>query len=96
MKIVSVLENQTIEKRIAITPEIAKKYLELGLEVELPENYAHNSTSFVSQCREKGIFLRDAENMGITLNSRFVRFAIRSKAENDKIIDCLIDLLDNQ
>ena len=40
MKIVSVLENQTIEKRIAITPEIAKKYLELGLEVELPENYA--------------------------------------------------------
>ena len=63
---------------------------------ELPENYAHNSTGFVSQCREKGIFLRDAENMGITLNSRFVRFAIRSKAENDKIIDCLIDLLDNQ
>ena len=40
MRIVSVLENQTIEKRIAITPEIAKKYLALGLEVALPENYA--------------------------------------------------------
>ena len=40
MKIVSVLENQKIEKRIAITPEIAKKYLALGLEVVLPENYA--------------------------------------------------------
>ena len=39
MKIVSVLENQTIEKRIAITPEIAKKYISLGLEVSLSENY---------------------------------------------------------
>ena len=40
MKIASVLENQKIEKRIAITPEIAKKYLSLGLEVILCENYS--------------------------------------------------------
>ena len=39
MKIASILENQKIEKRIAITPEIAKKYISLGLEVSLPENY---------------------------------------------------------
>ena len=39
MKIVSILENQKIEKRIAITPEIAKKYIALGLEVVLSENY---------------------------------------------------------
>ena len=39
MKIVSVLENQKVEKRIAITPEIAKKYIALGLEVLLSENY---------------------------------------------------------
>ena len=42
MRIVSVLENQKIEKRIAITPEIAKKYLALGFEVALPENYANH------------------------------------------------------
>ena len=35
MKIASILENQKIEKRIAITPEIAKKYISLGLEVSL-------------------------------------------------------------
>ena len=40
MKIASILENQKIEKRIAITPEIAKKYISLGIEVSLPENYA--------------------------------------------------------
>ena len=39
MKIASVLENQKIEKRITITPEIAKKYINLGFDVSLIENY---------------------------------------------------------
>ena len=39
MKIASILENQKFEKRIAITPETAKKYISLGLEVTLSENY---------------------------------------------------------
>ena len=39
MKIASILENQKIEKRIAITPEIAKKYKSLGIEVSLCKNY---------------------------------------------------------
>ena len=40
MRIASISENQKVEKRIAITPEIAKKYISLGLEVSLSENYA--------------------------------------------------------
>ena len=39
MKIGSIIENQNIEKRIAITPEIVKKYTSLGFEVCLIENY---------------------------------------------------------
>ena len=39
MKIGSILENQQNEKRIAITPEIVKKYISLGFEVCLSENY---------------------------------------------------------
>tara|TARA_A100001388_G_scaffold262865_1_gene232759 strand:- start:48 stop:1136 length:1089 start_codon:yes stop_codon:yes gene_type:complete len=39
MIIGSVSENQNIEKRIAVTPEIIKKYKSLGLEVYLSENY---------------------------------------------------------
>jgi len=39
MRIGSILENQSIEKRIAITPEIVKKYTSLGFEVCLSENY---------------------------------------------------------
>ncbi len=39
MKIGSILENQNLEKRIAITPEIVKKYISLGFEISLSENY---------------------------------------------------------
>ncbi len=39
MKIGSILENHTLEKRITITPEIVKKYSSIGLEILLSENY---------------------------------------------------------
>ena len=39
MKIASILENKTFEKRISITPEIAKKYIALGFEVLISNNY---------------------------------------------------------
>ena len=39
MRIGSILENQKIEKRIAITPDVVKKYISLGFEVSLAENY---------------------------------------------------------
>ena len=39
MKIGSVKKNKEIEKRIAITPEIIKKYSSLGFEICLSENY---------------------------------------------------------
>ena len=39
MRIASVLEDQSIEKRIAITPDVAKKYVALGFELLLQENY---------------------------------------------------------
>ena len=39
MNLVSISENRDIEKRIAITPEIAKKYIGLGFNIFLPKNY---------------------------------------------------------
>ena len=39
MKIGSTLENQKFEKRVAITPDIVKKYISLGFEILLSENY---------------------------------------------------------
>ena len=39
MNIASVSEDKKIEKRIAVTPDVAKKYINLGFELLLPENY---------------------------------------------------------
>ena len=38
MRIGSILENQNIEKRIAITPDIAKKYIALGFEISIVDH----------------------------------------------------------
>ncbi|WP_415300394.1 NAD(P) transhydrogenase subunit alpha [Candidatus Pelagibacter sp. Uisw_134_02] len=54
MKIVSVSEDQKIERRIAITPEIAKKYITLGFEVSLPENYGEHLGFRDDEYRELG------------------------------------------
>ena len=39
MKIASLSENMNIERRIAITPETAKKFISIGFEVSLPSDY---------------------------------------------------------
>ena len=55
MKIVSILENQEFEKRIAITPEIAKKYLSLGFEITLSENYGSHLGIKDEEYKELGV-----------------------------------------
>jgi len=55
MRIASVSENQKIEKRIAISPDIAKKYIDLGLEVSLSENYAEHLGFKDSEYKELGV-----------------------------------------
>ena len=59
MKIVSVLENKNIEKRIAITPEIAKKYIASGFEVILSKTYG----------KHLGFADQEYENLGVKLSA---------------------------
>ena len=54
MKIGSILENQKVEKRIAITPEIVKKYISLGFEILLSENYGSHLGITDEQYKELG------------------------------------------
>ena len=61
MKIASISENHKIEKRIAITPEIAKKYISLGLEVSLPENYGSHLGIKDEEYKELGVSISKDE-----------------------------------
>ncbi len=42
MIIGSISEDKNVEKRVSITPEIAKKYINLGFNIHLSENYAEH------------------------------------------------------
>jgi len=55
MKIVSVLEDKKIERRIAITPDIAKKYIDLGFEVSIVENYGEHLGFKDNQYKKLGV-----------------------------------------
>ena len=55
MRIGSILENQNIEKRIAITPEIAKKYIALGFEVLLSKSYGDHLGFRDEEDKELGV-----------------------------------------
>jgi NAD(P) transhydrogenase subunit alpha len=55
MRIASILENQQIEKRIAITPDIAKKYIALGFDVSIVENYGEHLGFKDNQYKELGV-----------------------------------------
>ena len=61
MRIVSTFENQNIEKRIAITPEIAKKYIALGFELSLIENYGQHLGFKDSDFKELGVKISNDE-----------------------------------
>ena len=55
MKIGSLLENQNLEKRIAITPDIVKKYTSVGFEVNLIENYGSHLGINDEQFKQMGV-----------------------------------------
>ena len=64
MRIVSAPEDHRIEKRIAITPDIAKKYIALGFEVCLLENYGDHLGFRDSEYKELGVnFLKDKKEL---------------------------------
>src|SRR6056300_1149647 len=61
MRIASILENQNIEKRIAITPDIAKKYIALGFEISLAEKYGEHLGFKDSDYKELGVKISNNE-----------------------------------
>ncbi len=64
MKIGSILENQKIEKRISITPDIIKKYISLGFEIFLSENYGHHIGINDDEYKKLGVkFSKDDEEV---------------------------------
>ena len=64
MRLVSVLENRSLEKRIAVTPEIAKKYISLGIDVTLQEGYGKHLGFYDSFYKDLGVeIIKEEKNI---------------------------------
>jgi len=61
MHLVSISENKNLEKRLAITPEIAKKYISLGFSLSLPKNYGVNLGFKNDDYKNLGVNILDNE-----------------------------------
>ena len=83
MKIVSVTENKKIERRIAITPEIAKKYIALGLDVILSENYADHLGIKDNVYKELGVNIMKDESEVIKSGNIIVQLGLFLDDKNE-------------
>jgi NAD(P) transhydrogenase subunit alpha len=62
MNLVSISENKNFEKRVAITPEIAKKYISLGFNLSLPNDYGVHLGFKDNEYKDLGVNIVDNEN----------------------------------
>ena len=101
MKLASILENQNIEKRIAITPEIAKKYISLGFNLTLPNNYGMHLGFKDEDYKNLGVNFLDNENEIIKNSEIFVQLGLPVKEklllfkENQNLIGSLNSFMNN-
>ena len=82
MRIASISEDKKLEKRIAITTEVAKKYIALGFELSLPENYGKHLGFEDSEFKELGVKIIKDEKEIINSTDIIVQLGLPS---NDKI-----------
>jgi NAD(P) transhydrogenase subunit alpha len=78
MKIVSTSENKDYEKRIAITPEIAKKYISNGFEVSISKNYGQHLGFSDKEYEKLGTKVIDDEKKIIESADIIVQLALPS------------------
>ena len=88
MRIASIQENHKIEKRIAITPEIAKKYISLGMEVSLPENYGNHLGIKDNEYKEIGVLISKDEKEIINSADIIIQLGLPADDKNSLINFC--------
>ena len=76
MIIASVSENKELEKRISITPEISKKYIDLGFEVHLIENYGEHLGVKDDEFKEYGVKMSNNEKQLIENSDVLIQMSL--------------------
>ncbi len=85
MIIGSIPEDINIDKRVAITPEILKKYKSLGLEVYLTKNYATHLGILDKEYEEEGATLFENEDDVLSKSDAILQMSILNDANLKKL-----------
>ena len=101
MLIGSIKENLSIEKRIAITPEIAKKYINLGFKVCLSENYGSHLGFSNNEFKKLGVNVLKDEKELINQTDIIVQLGLISEdkislIKEDQILIGAFDIYNNK
>ena len=101
MKIGSISENQKIEKRISITPEMAKKYISIGFDVFLTKNYGVHLGISDDEFKNVGVKFFDDENEVINLSNIIIQLGLLSEdkyslIKEDKTLIGVLNPYDNK
>ncbi len=81
MIIVSVSENRELEKRISITPEISKKYINLGFEVHLSQSYGDHLGFKDEEYEELGVKITDDEKKLLESADVIIQMSLLDKSK---------------
>ena len=102
MNLASILENPNLEKRVAITPEIAKKYISLGFNLTLPKNYATHIGFGDEDYKSLGVNFLDNEKEIINNSEIIIQIGLPDKEklallkENQTLIGSLNAFLNKE
>ncbi len=80
----SISENLNIEKRVAITPDVIKKYISIGLQVNLSKNYASHIGITDEQYEKEGAMISDSEKV-IANSNAILQMNILNNENLDKL-----------
>ena len=85
MRVASISENKDLEKRIAITPDILKKYISLGFEISLSANYGSHLGIEDKEYLDLGAKISNDENEILKNSDIIVQLGMLSDDKNSLI-----------
>ena len=88
MKIGSISEDLNFEKRISLTPELSKKYLDLGVEIFINKNYGIHLGFHDTDYKKKGVQILNDVNEVINISNSLLLVNLPE-------INCLEQLREN-
>ena len=87
MKLGSIIENLNLEQRIAITPDIIKKYKSLGLTIVLPKSYGNHLGFSDEQFQNEGAEILENEEKVIEVSDAILQMSLIDNENFEKLRD---------